>query len=159
MEKEKICVNYQLISGPHEYINPTFYLSHNIGQEINQGDIYEEVFRPLSFRKDVDLSYLAKLLLQFKRVLVLEKNPLEQSFFSLLVSLFKRIKNINLVYVFFQFKAFADNIEVANYLVESAIVDKKIVDNMLLHYGLDILVRLKKYEEVFKIFVRNDFVE
>ena len=56
--KEKVCVNHQLISGQNDLINPMVlfyldktYLSLNIGSEITQKDLFNSVFRVLSYQK------------------------------------------------------------------------------------------------------------
>lgn len=68
--KEKVCVNYQLITGPYDIIKPIFYLTFNSGDDIPQYNLYEKVFKLLSFRANADMSYLLKSLLQLKNAFI-----------------------------------------------------------------------------------------
>jgi hypothetical protein len=68
--KEKICVNYQLITGPNDLINPIYYLTFNYGDDISQNLLYEKVFKLLGYRANADFSYLSKTLLQIKNAFV-----------------------------------------------------------------------------------------
>ncbi len=83
---------------------------------------------------------------------------LEEAFFSLIISYFKKLQNKSLMYVFFQFRSVPDNIQVSRFLIECAIKNRKIVDFTCFHYSLDIFTRLKKTDEILKIFIEFDMV-
>lgn len=77
----------------------------------------------------------------------------------MLINCLKKLDNINIIYVYFQYRAVPDNLEVAKYLLESAIENKKIVNSTYFHYAMDILTRLKLTDGIYKIFLDNDMVK
>ena len=111
------------------------------------------------------MTYLLKTLLLLKNalkgILNIKKvfsNPIDQSFYSLLISFFKLLENNCIIYTFIQYRAVPDNLEVARYLVDVSIQNKKLINTTLFHYALDILIRLKEFDEITKIFLCNHMV-
>jgi hypothetical protein len=93
--------------------------------------------------------------------------PLQPSFQSVVVNYLRKIKNISLVSIFFQYHSLPDNFELAKYLVdECQVLNKEQEDENELknteefrkntfQYGLDMLIRLKKFEEAFMVMINK----
>ncbi len=65
--------------------------------------------------------------------------PVQPSFQSVLIPLLKRLKNDTLILILLQYHSLTDSIELAKYLISIKFEQA----------GLDMMVRLKKYEDVF----------
>jgi len=92
-------------------------------------------------------------------MLIFSGISLQPSFQLIAVNYLKKIKNFSFVCIFLQYHSLPDNLDLARYLIEESqtvrekdedeLGNLKIKREKSFQYGLDILIRLKKYEEVF----------
>jgi hypothetical protein len=92
-------------------------------------------------------------------MLIFSGISLQPSFQLIAVNYLKKIKNFSFVSIFLQYHSLPDNIDLARYLIEECqavkgdsqdeVGNNKKDREKSFQYGLDILIRLKKYDEVF----------
>jgi hypothetical protein len=76
----------------------------------------------------------------------------------------RKIKNFSLIGIFLQYHSIPDSVELARFLVEEfkpCVENEERCKNFRhgFQVGLDILIRLKKYEEVFSILINNKMIQ
>jgi hypothetical protein len=91
--------------------------------------------------------------------------PLQPSYQSIVVNYLKKIKNFSLICIFLQYHSLPDNVELAKFLVdECQVVNEENEDEFrnsdefrknTFQYGLDMLIRLKKFEEAFMAMINK----
>jgi hypothetical protein len=121
---------------------------------IKQPEIYYHLFLPLEF-KNINPEYILKLLILFVNSLLFHGVPVQQSFQTILISLLRKINNFSLISIFLQYHSLPDSIELAKFLIEECPSS----DLNAFQMGLDILIRLKKYEEVFMALVNKNMIK
>ena len=141
---------------------------YNTSSTIEQSDSISNVnnISTISYYYN-DLEYVFKLLVHFINMLLFSGIPLQPIFQSVVVNYLRKIKNISLVSIFFQYHSLPDNFELAKYLVdECQVLNKEIEDENELknteefrkntfQYGLDMLIRLKKFDEAFMVMINK----
>jgi hypothetical protein len=121
---------------------------------IKQPEIYYHLFLPLEF-KNINPEYILKLLILFVNSLLFHGVPVQQSFQTIMISLLRKINNFSLISIFLQYHSLPDSIELAKFLIEECPNS----DLNAFQTGLDILIRLKKYEEVFMALVNKNMIK
>ncbi len=121
---------------------------------IKQPEIYYHLFLPLEF-KNINHEYILKLLIEFVNSLVFHGVPVEPSFRTILISLLRKINNFSLISIFLQYHSLPDSVELAKFLIEEC----SMYDLNAFQMGLDILIRMKKYEEVFMALINKNMLK
>lgn len=99
----------------------------------------------------MDIDYIFKLLLHFVNSLTTSGIPIQPSFQSILVNFLRKIKNFSLVTIFLQYHSLPDSLDLAKFLVE----ENFDTNPNSFQLGLDMLIRLKKYEEAFMTLINK----
>lgn len=73
----------------------------------------------------------------------------------------RKVKSLNILNIFLQYHLLPDSMEFALFLIEISNKENElgIYFNEGFQLGLDMLVRLKKYEEIFRILISNNKVK
>jgi hypothetical protein len=114
----------------------------------------------------VDGDYIVRVLIQFINSLNSNypltcldlKIPIQPSFYTIILSFLRKLKNFNLINIFLQYHVIPDHLEIAKFLIELASEDNKVVNSNTFQLGVDMLVRLGKSEEVFQLFINYNMV-
>jgi hypothetical protein len=112
---------------------------------VKQPDIYYNLFKPIAENENLSLNleHVVKILIHFIHSLNNESIPLQPSFYTILILFLKRLKNRTFIAMLLQYKAIPDNFELAKFLLE--------MGEDYIQLGIDMLVRLKKYEDIFML--------
>ncbi len=84
--------------------------------------------------------------------------PIQPSFYTILLSFLKKLKNFNMINIFLQYHVIPDHIEIAKFLIDIGTEKNNIINLSMFQLGIDMLVRLMKYEEIFQTFIRFNMV-
>lgn len=139
---------------------------------VKQPDMYYHLFKPFE-HKNVEAEYIFQLLVLFVNSLMSFGIPIQPGFQSILINFLKKIKNFSLIGIFLQYHSLPDSVELAKFMLEDCagidILDQddpertKIIKDTkekAFQFALDMLIRLKKYEEILIALInRNQFVE
>ena len=137
----------------YDLTNPKHYILLRKKTIVKQPDLYYNLFKPFEHR-NVDSEYIFKLLVLFVNSLMTYGIPIQPSFQSILVNFLRKIKNFSLVGIFLQYHSLPDNIELAKFLLE----ESSDVTGKAFQHGLDMLIRLKRYEEVFMTLINKNMI-
>ena len=145
-ESEEKKTSYDLISPKH------FALLRK-KTIIKQPDIYYHLFLPLEF-KNINYEYIFKLLVLFVNSLTFHGVPVQPSFQTVLINLLRKINNYSLIVIFLQYHSLPDSVELAKFLIEEC----NSANLNSFQTGLDMLIRLKKYEEIFMFLINKNML-
>ena len=100
-------------------------------------------------------------MLLFADELKLQKVPLHPQFNKILVSFLQKISNFFTANIYFQYFSFPDSLYLAKFLIYDIGLNKegnytKENREEAIQHGLDMLKRLKKYNEIFKYFIQSN---
>lgn len=132
---------------------------------VKQNDIYNNIYRKfleLETRKNETLNnkkieFIFKTLLFYLQSLNLNKIPPQNQIVQLIIDYLQIIKNINFISMCFQYHIIPDNYEIAKFLIQNKWETQ---NNTMIQIGLDMLIRLGKFDDVFIELVKlNYFIE
>lgn len=124
---------------------------------VKQPDVYYGLFKPFEQKENVDPEYLLKLLVHFSNSLNIFNVPLQPSFNTVLLMFLKKVKNSSLLCILLQYHLIPDSTELAKFLIEE--VHERIPHisrQSGLQLGLDMLIRLKKFNEAFVALISHN---
>ena len=147
---------------PSELPIPFQYTIFKKRDLINQMDIYTKLFNTIENNsRFVKPEYAITIMLLFADELKLQKVPLHPQFNKILVSFLRKISNFFTANIYFQYFSFPDSLYLAKFLIYDIGLNKE--DNYskenreeAIEHGLDMLKRLKKYNEIFKYFIQSN---
>jgi hypothetical protein len=156
----------------YDLSNPRHYMLLRKKTIIRQPDMYYHLFKPFE-HKNVEAEYIFQLLVLFVNSLMSYGIPIQPGFQTILINFLKKIKNFSLIGIFLQYHSLPDSVELAKFMLEDcAGVDtieyddpqrEQIINETkekAFQFALDMLIRLKKYDEVFIALInRNQFVD
>ena len=147
---------------PSELPIPFQYTIFKKRDLINQMDIYTKLFNIIENNSNlVKPEYAITIMLLFADELKIQKVPLHPQFNKILVSFLKKISNFFTANIYFQYFSFPDSLYLAKFLIYDIGLNKEgnypqeNRDEATQH-GLDMLMRLKKYNEIFKYFIESN---
>ena len=159
---EQLMNQLETFREPSELPIPFQYTIFKKKDLINQMDIYTKLFNIIENNsKYVKPEYAITIMLLFADELKLQKVPLHPQFNKILVSFLKKISNFFTANIYFQYFSFPDSLFLAKFLIYDIGLNKEgnyTQDNReqaTLH-GLDMLKRLKKYNEIFKYYIESN---
>ena len=147
---------------PSELPIPFQYTIFKKKDLINQMDIYTKLFNIIENNsRYVKPEYAITIMLLFADELKLQKVPLHPQFNKILVSFLKKISNFFTANIYFQYFSFPDSLFMAKFLIYDIGLNKEgnyTQDNrdQATQHGLDMLKRLKKYNEIFKYYIESN---
>ena len=147
---------------PSELPIPFQYTIFKKRDLINQMDIYFKLFSTIQNNSNlVKPEYAITIMLLFADELKLQKVPLHPQFNKILVSFLQKISNFFTANIYFQYFSFPDSLYLAKYLIYDIGLNKEgnySQENReeAIQHGLDMLKRLKKYNEIFKYFIQSN---
>ena len=125
-------------------------------------DIYTKLFNIIENNsKYVKPEYAITIMLLFADELKLQKVPLHPQINKILVSFLKKITHFFTANIYFQYFSFSDSLYMAKFLIYDIGLNKEgnyTQENrdQATQHGLDMLKRLKKYNEIFKYFIESN---
>jgi len=123
---------------------------------IKQPDIYYNLFENFLYRKNINFEYILKVLVYFVNSIQFTGLSIQPSYELISNKIIKKCDNFTLISILLQYHALQDNFELAKYLINYEDIYK---ENSF-QLGLDMLIRLNKYEEVFLVLIsKNMFRE
>jgi hypothetical protein len=147
---------------PSELPIPFQYTLFKKKDLINQMDIYTKLFNIIENNsKYVKPEYAITIMLLFADELKLQRVPLHSQFNKILVSFLKKISHFFTANIYFQYFSFPDSLYLARFLIYDIGLNKEgnyTQENrdQATQHGLDMLRRLKKYNEIFKYFIESN---
>jgi len=147
---------------PSELPIPFQYTIFKKRDLINQMDIYYKLFNTIEINpNEVKPEYAITIMLLFADELKLQKVPLHPQFNKILVSFLQKISNFFTANIYFQYFSFPDSLYLAKFLIYDIGLNKegnytKENREEAIQHGLDMLKRLKKYNEIFKYFIQSN---
>ena len=126
-----------------------------------QSDIYYKLFKQIQFKKNLSYDNIILLLVFLYQELKTKKIKVHSAFNNTLVCFLKKLTLLNKEETIFQFKAVPDSIELAEFLINDIYFNEykyfsQEERNKARQKGLDILKRLKQYEKIFEVLVRDE---
>jgi hypothetical protein len=118
---------------------------------LKQSDIYYGLFKP-SLYESVNSDNLFNLLIIFVDQLLSNRIPVHPSFQTVLIEIMKSVNNFSLVLICLQYHSLPDCESLAEFLIW------EYNDNNLLQTGLDMLIRMRKYDLAFSTLVRKNML-
>ena len=163
-QKGEILMNQlETFREPSEIPIPFHYTIFKKKDIINQMDIYTKLFNLIEANEQhIKPEYAITILLLFGDELKIQGVPLHPQFNHVLVNYLKKVKNFFTQNIYFQYFSFPDSLILAKYLIYEIGLNKD--DNTIdeeqkeqaIQHGLDMLLRLRKYYEIFKYFIQSD---
>ena len=118
-----------------------------------QSDMYSIVFYPLFEEKTVQFDYLAMVLQEYLRSLIINDIEVQTPLQVLLAKLLIHAGKFQTLQELFTYNTFSDSFEVASFLLTLA------PHHLLcLQIALDILFRLEKHEKITDMLLENGFI-
>jgi hypothetical protein len=158
--KSKILLNQlEEYREPSELPIPFQYTILKKTDLINQIDIYYKLFKVFEFNKNVKPDYIINVFLLFIDELRIQNVKIHPSANEILIMYLKKVKNLFLENIFYQYSSIPISEDLANYLIEDIVFNKEVyydkeVKNECIQHAEDILIRLGKYEKIFCLFIR-----
>ena len=159
---EQLMNQLETFREPSELPIPFQYTIFKKKDLINQMDIYTKLFNIIDNNsKYVKPEYAITIMLLFADELKLQNVPLHPQFNKILVSFLKKISHFFTSNIYFQYFSFPDSLFLARYLIYDIGLNKEgnyTQDNreQATQHGLDMLKRLRKYNEIFKYFIQSN---
>ena len=159
---ELLMAQLETFREPSELPIPFQYTIFKKRDLINQMDIYYKLFNTIEINADVvKPEYAITIILLFADELKLQKVPLHPQFNKILVSFLQKISNFFTANIYFQYFSFPDSLYLAKFLIYDIGLNKegnytKENREEAIQHGLDMLKRLKKYNEIFKYFIQSN---
>ena len=147
---------------PSELPIPFQYTIFKKKDLINQMDIYTKLFNIINNNsKFVKPEYAITVMILFADELKLQKVPLHPQFNKILVTFLKKITNFFTANIYFQYFSFPDSLSMARFLIYDIGLNKEgnYTDEnraQATQHGLDMLKRLRKYNEIYKYFIQSN---
>ena len=161
-KSEQLMTQLETFREPSELPIPFQYTIFKKRDLINQMDIYYKLFNTIEINpNEVKPEYAITIMLLFADELKLQKVPLHPHFNKILVSFLKKISNFFTANIYFQYFSFPDSLYLAKFLIYEIGLNKEgnySQENReeAIQHGLDMLKRLKKYNEIFKFFIQSN---
>ena len=161
-KSEQLMTQLETFREPSELPIPFQYTIFKKRDLINQMDIYYKLFNTIENNSNlVKPEYAITIMLLFADELKLQKVPLHPHFNKILVSFLKKISNFFTANIYFQYFSFPDSLYLAKFLIYEIGFNKEgnySQENReeAIQHGLDMLKRLKKYNEIFKFFIQSN---
>ena len=158
--KSKMLLNqFEEYREPSELPIPFQYTILKKTDLINQIDIYYKLFKVFEFNKNVKPDYIINVFLLFIDELRIQNVKIHPSANEILIMYLKKVKNLFLENIFYQYSSIPISEDLANYLIEDIVFNKEIyydkeIKNECIQHAEDILIRLGKYEKIFCLFIR-----
>ncbi len=158
--KSKILLNQlEEYREPSELPIPFQYTILKKTDLINQIDIYYKLFKVFEFNKNVKPDYIINVFLLFIDELRIQNVKIHPSANEILIMYLKKVKNLFLENIFYQYSSIPISEDLANYLIEDIVFNKEIyydkdIKNECIQHAEDIFIRLGKYEKVFCLLIR-----
>ena len=159
---ELLMAQLETFREPSELPIPFQYTIFKKKDLINQMDIYTKLFNIIENNsKYVKPEYAITIMLLFADELKLQKVPLHPQFNKILVSFLKKISHFFTANIYFQYFSFPDSLYMAKFLIYDIGLNKEgnyTQENrdQATQHGLDMLKRLKRYNEIFKYFIESN---
>ena len=159
---EQLMNQLETFREPSELPIPFQYTIFKKKDLINQMDIYTKLFNIIENNsKYVKPEYAITIMLLFADELKLQNVPLHPQFNKILVSFLKKISHFFTANIYFQYFSFPDSLFLARYLIYDIGLNKEgnyTQENreQAIQHGLDMLKRLRKYNEIFKYFIQSN---
>ena len=161
-KSEQLMTQLETFREPSELPIPFQYTIFKKRDLINQMDIYYKLFNIIENNSNlVKPEYAITIMLLFADELKLQKVPLHPHFNKILVSFLKKISHFFTANIYFQYFSFPDSLYLAKFLIYEIGLNKegnysKENKDEAIQHGLDMLKRLKKYNEIFKFFIQSN---
>ena len=158
--KSKILLNQlEEYRDPSELPIPFQYTILKKTDLINQIDIYYKLFKVFEFNKNVKPEYIINVFLLFIDELRKQNVKIHPSANEILIMYLKKVKNLFVENIFYQYSSIPISEDLANYLIEDIVFNKEVyydkeVKNECIQHAEDIFIRLGKYEKVFCLLIR-----
>lgn len=130
------------------------YKPANKKTQITQSDVLLTFVKQFKYHPTVKPLYIIELLIHFLKSLKMLHIPIQENFNDILLTFIIKHNDISSLLIFLQYGSIPDSIGFANYLLK-----KSEFNNVLFQMGIDILMRLKRYEEIVNIFLKSNLVK
>jgi len=119
---------------------------------IKQPDIYYNLFENFIYKKNTNYEYVLKVLVYFVNSIQGIGLSIQPSYEIISNRIIKKCSNFTLISILLQYHALQDNYELAKYLIYDGDENKQ----NSFQLGLDMLIRLNKYEDVFLALINKN---
>lgn len=149
--------NNTIQSEPIELIVPNYQCNRDTKYDIlKQTDVYSAFIKHFEHSSVVQPYYVITLLIHLSKGLVLMNLPLHNDLMSTMLCFIKKTVPLRSLRMLFQIRAIPDYTPLSLFLIEES--DKE-DDKELFQIGIDMLIRLKQYEEILLIMIKKQLIK
>lgn len=138
------------IASPSELPKPE-YKPANKNTRITQSDVLLTFVKQFKNHPTVKPLYIIEILMHFLKSLKMLHIPIQENFNDILLSFVVKHDDVSSLFIFLQYGSIPETVGLANYLFK-----KSEFNDALFQMGIDILIRLKRYDELVNILLQRN---